>query len=122
MFLNDPICTGAEPATSGPGWGQQMRRSRLSPHTFSRTCPMIFRFLATSEVSLARLSCEMIGAQVLMGTHALLMGHVEIEFWAVTAVVGRRRAASRWVAGCMVQVRGPGYHYTHHWSALNSPC
>ena len=25
--------------------------------------------------------------------------------WAVTAVVGRRRAASRWVAGCMVQVR-----------------
>ena len=70
---------GAEPATSGPGCGQQMRRSRLSPHTFSRTCPMIFRFLATSEVSLARLSCEMMGAQVLMGTHALLMGHVEIE-------------------------------------------
>ena len=70
---------GAVPATSGPGCGQQMRRSRLSPHTFSRTCPMIFRFLATSEVSLARLSCEMMGAQVLMGTHALLMGHVEIE-------------------------------------------
>ena len=40
---------------------------------------MIFLFLSMSEVSLAKLSWEMMGAQVLMGIHSLSIGQEEIE-------------------------------------------
>ena len=56
-----------------------MRRSLLSPHTFSLTWLMIFLFFSMSDVSLARLSWEMMGAHVLMGIHSLSMGQEEIE-------------------------------------------
>ena len=70
---------GDLPTTSGVAWGQQMRRSLLSPQTFSLTWLMIFLFLSTSSVSLARLNWEMMGAHVLMGIHSLSIGQEEIE-------------------------------------------
>ena len=59
--------------------GQQMSLSLLSPQTFSLTWLMIFLFLSRSDVSLARLSWEMMGAQVLMGIHTLSMAQLEME-------------------------------------------
>ena len=55
-----------------------MSLSLLSPHTFSLTPAMIFLFLARSEVSLARLSWEMMGAQDLMGIHTLSISQLEM--------------------------------------------
>lgn len=55
-----------------------MSLSLLSPHTFSLTPAMIFLFLARSEVSLAKLSWEMIGAQDLIGIHTLSISQLEM--------------------------------------------
>ena len=75
----NPSLPGDLPTTSGVAWGQQMRRSLLSPHTFSLTWLMIFLFFSMSDVSLARLSWEMMGAHVLIGIHSLSIGQEEIE-------------------------------------------
>jgi len=78
MFLKDPIFT-CLPELLLPSWGQQISLSLLSPHTFSLTCEMIDLFFTTSEVSLALVSCSMMGEQVLIDIHSSPIEQEDME-------------------------------------------